>query len=159
MRFCHFLLVCTLRNSYSLVILLVFTLIHLCPIRVHSYSSLTHIHSYTSLTRIHSSSLVLYSCSTCVHLFTRVLLIFTRVPSSSLVFCSCSTHALLVFYLYSLLFTLIHSYSTRVHPNSLVFIGVHWCSFVFPFVWCFRLDRFTVVVLVKELVWKQGFTI
>ena len=91
-------------------------------------------------TRVHSYSLVSYSCSL---YFTRVLLLFT-LPfvfySYSIVLPllnSCSTHVLLVF-------TLIHSCSTRVHPNSLmfigvllVFIGVHWCSLVFIGVhWC-----------------------
>ena len=86
-------------------------------------------------TRVPSYSIVSYSCSL---YFTRVLLLFTFpfvFYSYSLVFPllnSCFTHVLLVF-------TLIRSCSTRVHPYSLVFIGV---LLVFPFVWCFRLDRF-----------------
>ena len=104
-------------------------------------------------TRVHSYSLVSYSCSL---YFTRVLLLFT-LPfvfySYSLVFpllISCSTHVhsySLVFYSCPPKFTrvhwsfaCVHRCSLVFHSCSLVFIGVHWCSFVFPFVWCFRLD-------------------
>ena len=122
-----------------------------CSLLLDSYSYLLSLVSYSYslfLTRVILVFTILHSCSTCVHLS-------TRVYSYSLVFPvlnSCFTHVLLVF-------TLIHSCSTRVHPNSLLFIGVHWrssvfisvhwcstrthrCSFMFPFVWpwCFRLD-------------------
>ena len=115
---------CSTCNSYSLVFYLCLLLFTCVYIRFHSYSTLTRIYSHSPLTRIHSSSLALYSC---LLYFTRVLLVFTFplvFYSYSLVFPLfnfCSTHVLLVF-------TLIDSCSTRVHPNSLVFIGVHWCS-------------------------------
>ena len=112
---------------------------------------------YSYSTRVHSYSLVSHLCSL---LFTRILLVFTlldlcstRVHSDLFLSYLCSplftsVHSYsLVFYSCSLLFTRVHWCSTRVHwcslvfyLCSLVFTGVHWCSFVFPFVWCFRLD-------------------
>ena len=76
--------------------------------------------------------LVFYLCSL---VLTCVLLVFTFVHLCSFVF-TCVHLCSLVFYLCS----------TCVHLCSLVFICVHLCSFVFLLVWCFRLDRFRVMV-------------
>ena len=97
-----------------------------------THSSFTRIHS--CYTRVNSSSPVFCLCSP---LFTGVLLVFTCVYFYSLVFYSCSTRVLLVFYSCSPKFTLLLLMLIGV---LVVFIDVQWCSFVFPFMWCFRLQ-------------------
>ena len=131
--FYHFLLVCTLKKSYSLVfyscsllfphVLFVFILTHSCSTRIHSRSSsLMFILLHSCSACVQSYSLVFCLCSP---LFTCVQLVFTLLDSFSLFF----TRVPLVI-------SLIHLCSLVFYSCSLMFIGVLWCSLVFPFVWC-----------------------
>ena len=98
-----------------------------------------------------------HSCSTRSSFLTHVLLVFTLIHSCSardhpytLVFHSCSLvfiGVLLVFIGVLLVFIGVHWCSTYVHWCSLVFTGVR--TFVFPFVWCFRLDPLIVNFIIS----------